>query len=76
MNDQGDYGYVIQESVQTFIKPCKPLTDYIVSPIGGDDHDVSISKSTVDTGHFLHFSFMQGYGNAETFGKDRRIFCD
>ena len=42
LNGQGDYGYAIQETVQFFIKKCKPLTEYIVSST--DDYETSIIK--------------------------------
>ena len=55
-----------------FFSKSRPFTEYISSI--DDDGEPSIIKSIVDTGHCLNFSFMQGYGNAETFGKDKNVF--
>ena len=72
INELGDYGYVIQDSVQFYVKRGKRLTEYVPSSNGSSS--ITISKCTVDTGYFLHFCFTEGYGDKTTFGKDRNIF--
>ena len=57
LNDWGDYGYVIEETVWFFIKQSKPITKYVASSVG-DDGEVSITKCTLDAGHCLHFRDM------------------
>lgn len=69
INTNGDYGYVIKETVEFCIRKSRKLTEYVYSP--GDD---AILKSSIDTGYMLTFSFVCGFGNKETFGKDRSIF--
>ena len=53
-----------------FLSKRRPFTECISSIVDGEP---SIIKSIVDTGHCLHFSFMQKYGDAETFGKNKKV---
>jgi len=68
LNNQGDYGYAIRNTVQFYVKKYRPLIEYVPSSNG------STTKCSHDVGYYLHFSFVQGYGNATTFGIDRDIF--
>lgn len=52
MNPNGDYGYVIKETVRFFIKKCKPVANYVaVSDGHGQVNEVSAIKSKIDTVH-------------------------
>ena len=68
INSNGDYGYVVMETVSFYIHRSKPLIEYILS----DKNDL-VAKS-VDTGYSLLFSFVYNYGSRDTFGKDNTIF--
>ena len=69
INSNGDYGYVIKETIEFCIKKSRKFTEYVYSP-----RDNSIPKMYTDTGYSLVFSFTCGFGNKETFGKDKTIF--
>ena len=69
INGNGDYGYVLKETVEFCIRRCRRLTEYVYTP--GDD---TFLKSSIDAGYMLTFSFICGFGNKETFGKDKSIF--
>ena len=69
INSNGDYGYVIKETVEFCIKKSRQLTEYIHSRT-----DNSIVKLCTDTGHSLVFTFTCGFGNKESFGKDKTTF--
>ena len=71
LNDGGDYGYVILSSVLFYIKKGRLLTEHVPTC---SDNGITISKLEIDTGHYLHFNFTEGYGNSTTFGKSRDIF--
>ena len=70
ININGDYGYVIKETLEFCIRKSRLLVEYVCSCSG----DNSPIKSSIDTGHSLIFCFTCEYGNRDTFGKDRRIF--
>ena len=73
LNVNGDYGYVILETVDFYLRKCKPLEEYMPSQ-EQDGESPSTCLSLVDTGHHLTFSFVCGYGSRSTFGKDKKIF--
>lgn len=70
LNANGDYGYVILETVDFYLRKCKPLQEYIP----GEQDDEPPRVSLVNTGHQLTFTFVCGYGSRTTFGKDKDIF--
>ena len=72
ININGDYGYVIKDTVEFYFRKCRDLIDFIPpSPSSSNVQSIHI-----DTGHSLTFTFTTGYGNLATFGKDKTIFCD
>lgn len=70
INANGDYGYVVMETVSFYIRRSKPLIEYILN-----NDNVLVAKS-VHTGYSLTFSFVYNYGSRDTFGKDNAIFYD
>ena len=69
INANGDYGYVVMETVSFYIRRNKPLTEYTLV-------DDSFVAKSVHTGYSLTFSFVYNYGSKDTFGKDGTIFFD
>ena len=67
INQNGDYDYVLKETFEFCIRKRKSFVEYVPS-------SSSPRCITTDTGYSLSVSFTCGYGNAETFGKDRSIF--
>ena len=70
INDRGDYGYVILDSVEYYLSKRRAITEYLPSAQPSNQ----ITAHTIDTGHSLKFTFVRGYGNRSTFGKERSIF--
>jgi len=73
LNVNADYGYVILETVEFYLRKCKPLEEYVPSQ-EQDDESPSTRISVFDTGHHLTFNFVCGYGSRSTFGKDKKVF--
>ena len=76
LNVNADYGYVILETLEFFLRKSRSLEEYLPTP--GQEEDSgspSTSLSLVDTGYVLTFMFVCGYGARSTFGKDQKIFC-
>ena len=73
LNVNADDGYVILETVDFYLRKCKPLEEYVPSQ-EQDDESPSTCMSLIDTGHHLTFSFVCGYGSRSTFGKDKKVF--
>lgn len=73
LNVNADYGYVLLETVDFYLRKCRPLEEYMPSQEQYDESP-STCMSLVDTGHHLTFSFVCGYGSRSTFGKDKKIF--
>lgn len=70
ININGDYTYVIKETVDFYFRKSRDLIDFIPpSPSSS-----SIQSIHIDTGYTLTFMFTTGYGNSATFGKDKTIF--
>jgi hypothetical protein len=70
LNSNGDYGYVVLETIDFYVRKCKPIEEYLPAQQDG----VSPRMSFIDTGYSLTFSFVCGYGSLSTFGKDKKIF--
>ena len=68
INANGDYGYVVMETVSFYIRRNRPLTEYTLVD------DSFVAKSILPTGYSLTFSFVYNYGSKDTFGKDNTIF--
>ena len=68
INVKGDYGYVLKETFEFYIRKKRPFVEYMPSS------DSAPTRVTTDSGHLRSISFTCGHGNAETFGKDRNIF--
>ena len=67
INKNGDYAFVVLSSIEFYIHRRRHITEYCPSQSSPTLH-------TADTGYSLKFSFVRGYGNESTFGKDRDIF--
>ena len=67
INNNGDYGYAIKETVEFCIRKSRKLIEYM-------PRDDLVVKVCTDTGYTLVFTFTCGFGNKETFGKDQTIF--
>ena len=67
INRSGDYAFVVLHTIEYYIHRRRSITEYYPS-------DSSPTLHTIDTGYSLKFSFVRGYGNGSTFGKDRDIF--
>ena len=72
LNANGDYGYAVMETVEFSVRKSKALVEYYPLVCG----ESSVSHSSLDTGYTLSFCFLCGYGNVNTFGKDRKIFYE
>ena len=69
LKSRGNYGYAVKETVKFYIWKSKPLNKYINLCIDG-----SLIQSSINTEYSLAFCFICGYGNKDTFGKDKTIF--
>ena len=70
VNEHGDYSYTVLDSIEFYLHKRPKLTEYYPS----QTVDSETTKVITDTGYLLTFSFVRGYGNGSTFGKDRNIF--
>ena len=66
INSGGDYGYVVLDTVNLYLRRNRSLVEYICSQNGPEAH-------SIDTGYSLIFSFVFNYGSSDTFGKDDTI---
>ena len=71
LNNHGDYGYVILETVEHYLHK-RPLVEYLPPQPPSE----SISNKCTEKGYMLAFHFMCGYGTGATFGKDKTIFYE
>ena len=69
INSGGDYGYVVLDTVDFYLRRNRSLVEYICSQNGPEAH-------SIDTGYSLIFSFVFNYGSSDTFGKDNTVFYD
>ena len=56
LNSNGDYGYMVLETVEFYIRKCKPLEEYLPAQADGKPPLVS----SIDAGYHLTFSFVCG----------------
>lgn len=68
LNVNGDYGYVLKETFEFYIRKRRQFVEYMPSS------DSVPTCATTDTGYSLSVNFTCGHGNAKTFGKDKTIF--
>ena len=71
LNSNGDYGYVILETIEFYIQKSRPISEYIPGP---PSSVVGPCHVSTDTGYTLTFTFIIGYGTPATFGKDKTVF--
>ena len=69
INNLGDYGYVVADTVDYYLQRNRPLIDYCSSQNGPSLHKL-------DTGYSLTFCFVFSCGSSDTFGKDEIVFYD
>ena len=67
-NEHGDYAFVILSSVEYYIHKRRKLIEYRPS------QSTTPVLHSEDAGYASKFSFIRGYGNKSTFGKDKNIF--
>ena len=70
--DNGDYGYVVLETVDFCLRKSRALVEYL--PPCPDQTDGKPSKHSVDNGFCISFCFVSHYGSHSTFGKDKKVF--
>ena len=75
LNDAGDYGYVVLETVDFCLRKSRSLVEYL-PPSCPDQPNEKPSKFVVDTGFCVSFCFVSNYGSHSTFGKDKSIFYE
>ena len=68
VNENGDYGYVVSDTVQFHIHRNRPLVEYVSSPNNG------LTVHSIDAGYSLVFTFVCKYGSSCTLGKDKAVF--
>ncbi len=61
LNANGDYGYIIPNTVHFYLRKCRPLREYL--PTKNDDEELC-TVSLVESGYHLNFCFVCGYGSA------------
>ena len=71
LNANGDYGYAELKTIDFCLRKSRNLVEYYPSQID----DQPPSQCCTSTGYVLLFCFVCNYGTAETFGKDKKIFC-
>ena len=71
-NKNGDYAYIILNSVEYYIHKRRKIIEYN-PPAAVDTHSSPILL-TENGGYALKFCFTRGYGNRSTFGTDKNIF--
>lgn len=70
INCNGDYGYVIKETVDFYLRKCRDVIEYLPpSP-----ENPNIHPAHIKAGYQLTFTFTAGYGNSSTFGTNKKIF--
>ena len=76
LNSNGDYGYVMLETVEFYIRKSWSLSEYIpgVASSVGDSIANGPRHVSIDTGYTLTFTFIVGYGTPAIFGKDKTVF--
>jgi len=72
LNTNGDYGYVVLETVEFYLHSRRKLVEYL-PPTSAS---ASITEKSTDIGYVLTFCFVRGFGTQSTFGKDRTIFYE
>lgn len=72
LNDRGDYGYVMLNTVDFCLRKARSFVEY--HPPQTDE--TTLVKHCVDMGFSLSFSFVSNYGSYSTFGKDKNIFYE
>ena len=70
INTHADYAFVVLDSVEFYLSK-RPTVVEFMPPHSVNDN---ITATYTDAGYSLNFSFVRGYGNRSTFGKDRDIF--
>lgn len=70
LNCNGDFCFVILNTIEYYLFKRDPLKEYI--PSEGSEKPTLKSR---DLGYMLVFSFVRGDGTKSDFGKDKNIFC-
>ena len=60
---------MVLETVEFYIRKCKPLEEYLPAQVDGDPPRVS----SIVAGYHLTFNFVCGYGSSSTFGSDKKL---
>jgi len=70
INSQGDDAYAVLKSIEYYLVRRRSIAEY--HPDQSNPDDITVHK--IDAGYNLKFSFVRGYGNKSTFGRNREIF--
>jgi len=70
INNQGDYANAVLKSIEYYLVKQRSIAEY--HPDQSNPNDITVHK--IDGGYNLKFSFVRGYGNKSTFGRNKDIF--
>ena len=70
INSRGDYAFIILDTIEYYLSKRRAITEY--SPPAQSSNEITPHK--IYPGYSLKFSFVRGYGNRSTFGKNASIF--
>ena len=71
MNSQGDFGYIVLETVEFYLHRSRPLPQYFPSVSSSEE---SFTLSLLGTGYtYTDILFVLDYGTSNTFGKDKEV---
>jgi len=68
INEGGDHGYVICETVRFYVRKSRPIVEYITTSDG------TLVRNSIDTGYSLIFTFVYNYGSSAALGEDKNVF--
>ena len=73
VNSNGDYAFVVLQSVEYCIHRRQKINEYFPSIVAQSTDGIEPTLHKLDPGYGLRFSFVRGYGNSSTFGKNKEI---
>ena len=73
INANGDYGYIVLDTVDFYLVKSRSFVGYI--PSVRKDNTFDSVRLRTDTRYSLVFTFICDYGTASTFGKDKKFFA-
>ena len=74
MNSQGDFGYIVLDTVEFYLHRSRPLPQYFPSVSSSEElFTLSLLDTHVQDIRILTFCFVLDYGTSNTFGKDKEV---